>query len=60
MRIGTELLGLLVAGGVLAGFVYWVTLAPERARQRRLQALHLKRSYHQPWDADIGSRRRER
>ena len=60
MGIATELLGLLVAGGVLAGFVYWVMLAPERARQRRLQALQLKSSHHQPWDADIGSRRRER
>jgi hypothetical protein len=60
MGIATELLGLLAAGGLLAAFVYWVTLGPERARQRRLQALHLKRSHHQPWDADIGARRRER
>ena len=60
MGIATELLGLLVAGGVLAGFVYWVALASERARQRQLQALNLARSHHQPWDADIGARRRER
>ena len=60
MGIATELLGLLVAGGLLAGFVYWVSLGPERARQRRLQALNVTRSNHQPWDADIGARRRER
>jgi hypothetical protein len=60
MGIATELLGLLVAGGLLAAFVYWVMQGPERARQRRLQTLNLNRSHHQPWDADLGSRKRER
>jgi Flp pilus assembly protein TadB len=60
MGIASELLGLLAAGGLLAAFFYWTTQGPERARQRRLQALDLNRSHHQPWDADIGARRRER
>lgn len=60
MGIASELLGLLAAGGLLAAFLYWITLGPERARRRRLQALNLNRSHHQPWDPDIGVRRRER
>ncbi|MBS0337172.1 MAG: hypothetical protein JSS40_10245 [Proteobacteria bacterium] len=60
MGIATELLGLLAAGGLLAAFFYWVTLGPERARERRLQALNLSRSHRQPWDAEIGARRRQR
>lgn len=58
--MATELLALLAAAGLLSAFLYWIFQAPERARKRRLQAVNLNRSYHQPWDRDIGSRRRER
>jgi len=60
MGIASELLGLLAAAGLLGAFLYWITLGPERARQRRLQALNLNRGHRQPWDAEIGARRRQR
>ena len=60
MGMASELLGLVAAAGLLAAFLYWIFQAPERARTRRLQAVNLNRSHHQPWDPDIGARRRER
>ncbi len=60
MGVASELLGLLAAAGLLAAFVYWIYLAPERAKKLRVEALRVNRSHHQPWDPDIGARRRER
>jgi Flp pilus assembly protein TadB len=60
MGIASELLALMAAAGLLGAFLYWIFQAPERARKRRLQAVNLNRSHHQPWDQNIGARRRER
>ena len=61
MGIAFELLVLILGASVLAATAYWIVLAPERAKkQRRAAMLNVNRSHVQPWDPDIGARRRER
>ena len=53
----------MLALGLFAVFLglalYWIFVAPERAKKRRREAL-AGSSYSRAWDPDIASRRRDR
>ena len=59
MGISPEMLALGLFAVFLGLVLYWIFVAPERAKKRRREAL-AGSSYSRAWDPDITSRRRDR
>ena len=45
---------------VFGAILYWIFIAPDRARKRRHQEMHGQAGTFQAWDPGIGSRKRDR
>lgn len=55
-----ETLKLAIAIAIFAGILYWVLIAPKRARRARRQSLGTPGGYGQAWDPRIWSGPRNR
>lgn len=43
-----------------AAILYWIFVAPVRARKKRHQEMYGQTGHFQAWDPNIGARKRER
>ena len=60
MGTGSSTLDLVFIGVILIAALYWILVAPDRARRRRREELRADHTHFQPWDHNIGARKRER
>jgi len=59
MSIGWQLLDLGLVAAIFAVVLYWIFVAPERAKKRRRELMGAPGgSYSRAWDPDITSRKR--
>ena len=56
----TMIVDLFFVAAIFGVVVYWIFIAPSRARKRRLQETHGQTGHFRAWDPGIGAKKRER
>jgi len=56
----TEMIDILFVAAVFGAILYWIFIAPARARKRRYEGMHGQAGHFQAWDPGIGAKRRDR
>lgn len=56
----TTIIALLFVAAIFGVLVYWIFIAPGRARKRRRQEMHGQTGHFRAWDPGIGAKKRDR
>ena len=58
--ITTTMIDIFFVALVFGAELYWIFIAPVRARKRRHVEMYGQTGHYQAWDPNIGARKRER
>lgn len=56
----TTIIDLFFVAAIFGVLVYWIFIAPGRARKRRLHEMHGQTGHFSAWDPGIGAKKRDR
>lgn len=56
----TEMIDIFFVAAVFGVILYWIFIAPARARKRRHAEIYGQAGHFQAWDPGIGAKKRDR